>query len=127
MKTLAIALAVAAGAGAPVAAASEVRIQLRATIAPVCAVESIHMMGEGDLSRMAITTNCNTEHFRIMLADGADPLQVSSAVSGQAMVSPVSAGQLAVRLNRPGTQQIEVQLAQALTPGRGVNVQIVPV
>ncbi len=127
MKKMLLAAAIAAGVSGPAAALSDVRIELRARVAPVCSVQSMNLVSDSDLSRVAVTTSCNTQHFRMLMLSGAQGLPIRAATSPQATLNTDGAGELAVNLHRPGVQSFVLELESPLDPGQGVQIEIMPV
>lgn len=127
MKKMLLAAAVAAGMSGPALALPDVRIELRARVAAVCNVQSMNLVNDADLSRVAVTTSCNTQHFRIQMASGAQGLPIRHATSPDATLRAAGAGELAVSLNIPGLQTFLIELDSPLEPGQDVHIEIVPV
>lgn len=107
-------------------ALADIRIELRAQVQASCGVVDIDSPVGGDLSRLQLTTVCNSEQFNIVLMGPDGPIEVVSATSAEASVSAGS-NQMAVMLRAPGAQTFDVQLASDLVDVDALSIQIVAV
>jgi hypothetical protein len=122
MRSVALALVISTLAAG--SALADIRIELRAQVQASCGVVDIDAPVGGDLSRLQLTTVCNSEQFNIVLMGPDGPIEVVSATSDQASVSAGS-NQMAVMLRAPGAQTFDVQLADELASAEGLSIQIV--
>lgn len=96
---------------APMSASAEVVISLRARIEPQCAVISVTSV-QGS-SAITVRTACNVEHFLLSIVEPGESL-VESATGQNASASAADDRTIAVTVENPGFQSVEIKLAQPL-------------
>jgi hypothetical protein len=97
----------ALGIIAPTSAAADVVFKLRARIEPQC--EVIAVSGAAGSTDITVRTACNVERFQLTVGETGEPA-VTTASGQNAFVSAGADGTIAVAVDNPGFQTVQITL-----------------